>query len=107
MEKEVIRIDKDGNGSVASISYKIKFIDSARFIATSFSNHTDNLTEGIHKIKCKNCFLKLQKNVFKNLSFRSCEISFISWISMESSFKKVAVKLELLTDIGMLFMVEK
>ena len=30
----------------------------------------------------------LQKNVFKNLSFKSCKISFSSWISMVSSFKK-------------------
>ena len=30
--------------------YKIKFIDSARFMATSLSNTVDNLTERIHKI---------------------------------------------------------
>ena len=34
-------------------------------MATSLSNLTDNLTEGIHKIKRKNCFLNLQKNLFK------------------------------------------
>ena len=34
------------------MSYKIKFNDSARFIATSFSNLADNLTEGV---KCKDC----------------------------------------------------
>ena len=33
----------------------MKFIDSARFMATSLSNLVDNLTEGIHKIKCKEC----------------------------------------------------
>ena len=37
---------------------------------------------------CKGFEIKLQKNVFKNLSFRSCKISFSSWISMVSSFKK-------------------
>ena len=43
-----------------AISYKIKLIDSARFMASSLSNLVDNLTEGIHKIKCKdyNCFLE-------------------------------------------------
>ena len=58
--KEVIKIDKDGNESVASKSYKIKFLDSVRFMATSLSNLADNLTEGTHKIKCKDCdcFLK-------------------------------------------------
>ena len=35
IEKEVTEINTDGNESVAIISYKIKFIDSARFMATS------------------------------------------------------------------------
>ena len=34
IEKEVTEIDKDRNKSVATISWKIKFIDSARFMAT-------------------------------------------------------------------------
>ena len=34
------------------------------------------------------CFQKLQKYLFKNLSFTPCKISFSSWISMTSSFKK-------------------
>ena len=40
------------------MSYKIKVIGSAGFIASS-SNLFDNLAEGIHKIKCKDfhCFL--------------------------------------------------
>ena len=55
MENKVTKIDKDGNESVVTMSYKIKSIDSARFIATSLSNLVDNLTEGILKIKCKDC----------------------------------------------------
>ena len=51
----MIKIDKDGNESVETISYKIKFINSVRFIATSLSNLVDNLAEGIHKVKCKDC----------------------------------------------------
>ena len=35
MKKEIIKIDKEGNESVKTIFYKIKFIDSARFIASS------------------------------------------------------------------------
>ena len=46
-------MDKDGNEIVVTISYKIKFINSARFMATSLSNLVDNLTVPIHKIKCK------------------------------------------------------
>ena len=44
---------------------------------------------------------------FKNLSFRSCKISFSCWISMARSFKKREVKLKLLIDTDMLLMVEK
>ena len=62
IRKEVIKIDKDTNESVATKSYKIKFIDSARFMATSLSNLVDILTEETHKIQCKDCdcFLKYE-----------------------------------------------
>ena len=42
-------------GNYKNISYKTKFIDSARFLASSLSNLIDYLTKGIHKTKCKNC----------------------------------------------------
>ena len=68
IEKEVTKIDKDGNEIVVTISYKIKFIGSARFMASSLSNLVHNLSEGIHKITCKDCdcFLK-HKSVKDNL----------------------------------------
>ena len=50
IQKEVTSIDKYGNESVVTISYKIKFIGSARFMASLLSNLADNLAEGIHKI---------------------------------------------------------
>ena len=37
------------------MSYKIKFIDSERFMANSLSNLVDNLTDRIQKIKYKDC----------------------------------------------------
>ena len=37
------------------INYKIKFIDSFRFMATLLSKLVDNLTEGIHSDKCIKC----------------------------------------------------
>ena len=52
IEKDVTNIESE---SVATISYKIKFIDSARFMASSSLNLVDNLAEGIHKVKCKDC----------------------------------------------------
>ena len=63
MEK---KIDKDGNENVAVISYQIKFIDSARFMATSLINLVYNLTEGIQKIKCKDCDCFLESESVKD-----------------------------------------
>ena len=37
------------------ITYKIKLIDSYRFMSSSLSKLVDNLSEGIHKNKCVNC----------------------------------------------------
>ena len=59
IEKEVTNIDKDGNESTVNISYK-KSIDRARFMGSLLSNLVDNLTDRIHKIKCKDCFLKYE-----------------------------------------------
>ena len=73
IEKEVSTIDKDGNESVVTISYKMKFFNSARFMASSLSNLVDNLTEEIHKIKCRdcNCFLEYE-SVKDNLIKYKC-----------------------------------
>ena len=62
IEKEIKKVGKDGNENIVTISYKIKFIDSARLMASSLSNLFDNLMEGIHKIKYKdyNYFLKYE-----------------------------------------------
>ena len=45
MKKEIKKISKDGNEIVTTISYKMKFINSSRFIASSLSNLVDNLSE--------------------------------------------------------------
>ena len=37
------------------ITYKLKFIDSYRFMSSSLSKLVDNLSEGIHNNKCVKC----------------------------------------------------
>ena len=73
IKKEITKIELDGDKSVETISYKIKFIDSMRFMTTSLSKLADNLTEGIHKIKCKygNCFFEYE-SVEDNLIKYKC-----------------------------------
>ena len=53
VETEVTRIDKNGEEITRNISYILQFIDSARFIASLLSNLVNNISEGIHTIKCK------------------------------------------------------
>ena len=68
--KEGINIDKDGNEKVVTISQKIKFIDRAGVMA-SLSNLVENLTEGIHKIKCKDIDCSLEYESVKKNSIKS------------------------------------
>ena len=53
IEKEVTRIDKNGEEITKMYLNRIQFIDSARFMVRSLSNLLNNLSEGIHKVKCK------------------------------------------------------
>ena len=53
IEKEVKNIDEDSNEIVVTISYKINFIDSARFMASSLANLLDNLAKDFTKLNVK------------------------------------------------------
>ena len=67
-----VPIKKEIDNKNIDITYKIKFIDSFRFMATSLSKLVDNLTDNIHNdkcIKCKSnlCFVRAinEKLIFK------------------------------------------
>ena len=58
--------------NIIEITYKIKFIDSYRFMSTSPSQLVDNLSEGIHNNRCVDCksFLDYMKTKDEKLIFR-------------------------------------
>ena len=55
IKKKITKIDKDGNDKIVNISYKIKFIDSFRFMSSSLSSLVSNLSDGLHSDKCTDC----------------------------------------------------
>ena len=69
------------------ITYKTKFIDSFRFMATSLSKLVDNLTEGIHSDKCLKCKSNLcyMKVMDETLIFRcfNCKKNYKKEINKE------------------------
>ena len=67
IEKEVTRIDKNGDKVTKNISYILQFIDSTRFMASLLSNLVHNLSERIHKINL-DMTIKNVKHVELNIS---------------------------------------
>ena len=55
IKKETAKKDKNVNDKITKISYKIKFIDSCRFMSASPSNLVSNLSEGLQNDKCIDC----------------------------------------------------
>ena len=67
INKEIIKIDEDGNNKIVNIPCKLKFNDSFRFMSTSLSSLVDNLSDELHSSKCKNCkasldYMKVENN---------------------------------------------
>ena len=50
-----VGIKKKIDNKDLEITYKIKFIDSYRFMSSSLSKLVDNLSEGIHNNQCSDC----------------------------------------------------
>ena len=53
IEKEVTRIDKNGEEILKYVSYILQFINSSKIYGKILWNLADNLSEGIHRIKYK------------------------------------------------------
>ena len=49
-----VQIKKENKNGM-TVTYKIKFIDNIRFMASSLSSLPDNFVEGLHKGKCEKC----------------------------------------------------
>ena len=94
---------KGGNASVKNISCKIKFIDSMKLFANLLSHFVDNLTEWVHKIRCKDCnfFLEFKsvKNSIIKYKFWSCNKHYSTKFNEELK-KKFKNTFKLLTVIS-------
>ena len=62
----LVPIKKKIKNKDLEITYKIKFIDSYRFMSSSLSKLVDNLSEGIHSNKCLHCKCCLDYIKIKN-----------------------------------------
>ena len=51
-KKDITKKDKGGNDKITKVSYKIKSINSYRFMSCSLSSLVTNLSEGLHSDKC-------------------------------------------------------
>ena len=54
VNKKITKRAKDGGEKILNIPYKLKFIESYKFMLASLSNHVDNLSDGLHNNKCTN-----------------------------------------------------
>ena len=86
-----VPIKKKIDNKNPKITYKMKFIDSYRFMSSSLSKLVDNLSEGIHNNKCFDCesnldYIKILKNEKLLLKCFNCNIYY------EKKFNKDLMK---------------
>ena len=72
------------------ITYKIKFIDSYKFMASSLSKRVDNLSEGIHNNKCSDCGSNL--DYIKITAERKNEKLILKCYNCKQRYKKSLMK---------------
>ena len=66
VEKEVKQLVKNGAQITKGISYKLEFVDSTRFMASSYS-----FKKGTHEIKCKNRYCN-KKSQTCRIKYKCC-----------------------------------
>ena len=64
----------------------MQFIDSTRFLASSLSNFINNISEGIHRIKCKFGYDD-KKCETCGIRYKYCNC-FLKYTNFKDSFKK-------------------
>ena len=63
---------KEDNENDKKLTYRIKFIDSVRFMLSSLSCLPGNFPKGFHKDKCKDCKSRL-KYITVNENYKNNE----------------------------------
>ena len=84
IKKKTTKKDKNGNDKITKISYKIKFIDSCRYMSTSLSNLASNLSQGLHNDRC--------------IDFKSC-LDYMTTKDEQLIFRSFRCKKEDITDV--------